>query len=596
MSDTAIAEAPAELIPTVPPGPEAIEELKADGLSNYAVADVIGVDEKTVRRKIAAFAASEDEITNDGNGSEHETAANAAPAVPEEMPVTTEEMAAVSLTTEYEATRTAVQQAMANPEPPAEAMRTEPAVPSADARAALEIEHPIGPVRQGVLDHLIDSEGPQTVAQIIAGLGNYTRGTIEAAILREYRSGRIERVAPGTYRLAPAKPPEQPKQPSSPPPPTPDEEAMWLAAFEAWVINPESWDCEVLGPRPDEPGRRIPADIVAKGVDRSRKRKERRKEAEIAAAKRAAADAELRDRLIGATGGNIIRGPGIEDVSPIQLAMQLVPLERILSAVRSKTDKKLFPGNEPATSWREERLLKEIAESYTRTEIVPNLVAAWSKAGQAPAPKTQSSPAAGDTPDDIDELRRRHDSPSAPPGPHSLPYVPMPAPANATDTSEAPAAVSAPLEQKSAPASSPPQPGAMPDDRPAIDAESAAVDAEPRAAPAKEAFQTTPCGSPAKPPKPPAEPTRESIMAAFNRPRQPQPAPPQHQPAQRQPERPWFAGERQAAPEPLSDAAVDELVAGWKAGNLAWPRKLLGEEPGHPDCRVSRAALRRNGL
>ena len=66
----------------------AIKELKErEGLSNREVADVIGVDEKTVRRKIAANAAAEDENTNDDNGSEDETAANAAPAgVVEEMP------------------------------------------------------------------------------------------------------------------------------------------------------------------------------------------------------------------------------------------------------------------------------------------------------------------------------------------------------------------------------------------------------------------------------------------------------------------------------------------------------------------------------
>jgi hypothetical protein len=170
----------------------------------------------------------------------------------------------------------------------------------------------------------------------------------------------------------------------------------------------------------------------------------------------------------------------------------------------------------------------------------------------------------------------------------------MPAPANATDTSEAPAAVSAPLEQESAPASSPPQPVAVPDDGLAIDAEPAAVDAKPRAAPAKEAFQTTPCGSPAKLP---AEPTRESIMAAFNRPRQPQPAPPQHQPAQRQAERPWFAGERQATPEPeMSDEGWEELIAGFVAGNINWNARRLGPEPGNHGCRAPQSVLRRYRL
>jgi hypothetical protein len=94
---------------------------------------------------------------------------------------------------------------------------------------------------------------------------------------------------------------------------------------------------------------------------------ERCKQAEAAAAKQAAADAELRDKLIAATGGNVIRGPGIDDVSPIRAAMEIIPAERILSAIRCKTDRRLYPKNEPATSWREPRLLREIAESYCRT-------------------------------------------------------------------------------------------------------------------------------------------------------------------------------------------------------------------------------------
>jgi hypothetical protein len=74
----------------------------------------------------------------------------------------------------------------------------------------------------------------------------------------------------------------------------------------------------------------------------------------------------------------------------------------------------------------------------------------------------------------------------------------------------------------------------------------------------------------------PGEPSRESILAAFARNRvPPQPAAPQPRPAQPQPRPP----QRQAEPEPLSDAAIDELIAGWKAGNLKWPHRLLGGEP-----------------
>jgi hypothetical protein len=246
-----------------------------------------------------------------------------------------------------------------------------------------------------VIDCFLDSdETDLSMSQIKVALSNVLPGTVEAAVLREYRSGRIGRVAPGTYRLAPAKPPEAKRQ-STPPPPTPDEEAMWFSAFDAWISEPETWDRTTLGPRPDEPGRRIPPDIVAKGVDRSRKRKERRREAEAAAAKRTAADAELRDRLIAATGGNIVRTSALDDVGPIKLALQVVPIDRILSAIRYQTDRKLYPKNEPARSWGEPRLLKAIAES-----IVPSLVAAWTAAGTRPSPAVPSSSPAGDMPGD----------------------------------------------------------------------------------------------------------------------------------------------------------------------------------------------------
>jgi hypothetical protein len=125
--------------------------------------------------------------------------------------------------------------------------------------------------------------------------------------------------------------------------------------------------------------------VIAKHNDRLRKREERRRDREAAAAKRAAADRELRDKLLAATGGNLIRSSAIDDVAPIKLALELVPLERVLSAIRCKTDRKLYPKNEPATSWRDPVLLKEIAENYCRSMIVPNLVAAWAAAGKAPA-------------------------------------------------------------------------------------------------------------------------------------------------------------------------------------------------------------------
>ena len=177
-----------------------------------------------------------------------------------------------------------------------------------------------------------------------------------------------------------------------------------------------------------------------------RKRRERYRGAEAAAAKRTAADAELRGQLIAATGGNIVRGVGVDDVSPIRAAMELVPLDCILSAIRYKTDRKLYPKNEPARSWSADRLLKAIAENYCAAVMIPSMVAAWSKAGKAPSPAVASSPPDADMPDDTDELRRRHDSEHEPAGPHVMPQPDAApsapnAPQKPASASEAPTAV-----------------------------------------------------------------------------------------------------------------------------------------------------------
>jgi hypothetical protein len=190
---------------------------------------------------------------------------------------------------------------------------------------------------------------------------------------------------------------------------------------------------------PDE----IPPGVRVRFTDRLRKRLERQRDREAALARQIEADRELRDRLIAATGGNIIRSSALDDVAPIKLALELVPIDRIVSAIRSKTNKKLFPGNEPATSWREERLLREIADSYFRSIIQPRLVAAWAAAGKTPAPTAQNSPPPAAPMADIDELRRRHDSPSATAGPHSL--SPPDAAPSAPDMAQKPADASEPL-------------------------------------------------------------------------------------------------------------------------------------------------------
>jgi hypothetical protein len=317
------------------------------------------------------------------------------------------------------------------------------AVPAAERALPFDVEH-LGVLRRAVLDHLVDTDEPQSVAQILGAMpSGTTRGSAESAIRREFDAGRIERVAPGTYRLAPPRPSESPKRPSPPPPSTPEDEQVWLAAFEAWVVSPDSWDREKLGPRPNEPGRRIPADIVAKGVDRSRKRKERRKEAEAAAAKRAAADAELRTKLLHACNQNYAPSLQVADLAPIREVLRVLPLDRLLVVIRQKVDKRCFPGNPPLVSWRDPKFLRAVAEDFCQAFAIPGLMREWGNAGRTPATKAQSSRPAGDMPDDADELRSHHDVEHEPAGPHTLPAA-GDVSANAADASEAPAAVSVP--------------------------------------------------------------------------------------------------------------------------------------------------------
>jgi hypothetical protein len=107
--------------------------------SNRAVAEVIGVNEKTVRRKTAANAAPEAENINDDNEVDDESAANAAPADRvEEMPPSLEP--AIEAMPTFVGT---VQITKAN-EPPEPALVVEPA---GLGGAALQQRRPLRPSR-----------------------------------------------------------------------------------------------------------------------------------------------------------------------------------------------------------------------------------------------------------------------------------------------------------------------------------------------------------------------------------------------------------------------------------------------------------------
>src|SRR5262245_24945930 len=68
-------------------------------------------------------------------------------------------------------------------------------------RALPEIEHAVGATRQRILDEFLDLEpgAELSMSQIKAALPGVPSGSVEAAVLREYRSGRILRTSPGHY-------------------------------------------------------------------------------------------------------------------------------------------------------------------------------------------------------------------------------------------------------------------------------------------------------------------------------------------------------------------------------------------------------------
>jgi hypothetical protein len=310
----------------------------------------------------------------------------------------------------------------ASPEAAA-AVEIDAAPASAEApaeRIVPEIEHAIGATRQSILDEFLDSDRAElSMSEIKRALPNVPPGTIEACVRREWQQGRLLRVSPGTYRLAPPRPAEPPKL-APQPAPLPEDEATWFDALERWIVERSSWDVEKLGPPPDARDNRIPSEVRMRFNDRNRKRQERRREAEAAAAKRSAADAELRDKLLQACNQNYAPSLQVADLAPIREVLKVLPLDQLVMVIKQKVDRRAYPANPPLVSWSDPAFLGALAEAFCRLFAIPGLVKEWGNAGRAPAAKAPSSPAAGEMPDDnID--RSYHDDPSAPPGPHNLP-------------------------------------------------------------------------------------------------------------------------------------------------------------------------------
>jgi len=199
-------------------------------------------------------------------------------------------------------------------EAPAESVPPEAAAaPAPEAELETEVNKS---ARERVIDHLTDSEGPQSVEQILAGTG-LNRNACEQAIFRAKKAEQIIWVAPGVYALAPPKPPPRSLRGHT------DDE--WIARIKAWQANPASWKIEEDGPPPNNPNHRIPQDVVGQFKDRQKREREKaaKQDAEAAAARQAAADRQLRDQLLAATGGNYTPGPALDDVAPIKMRWRL---------------------------------------------------------------------------------------------------------------------------------------------------------------------------------------------------------------------------------------------------------------------------------
>jgi hypothetical protein len=267
-------------------------------------------------------------------------------------------------------------------EAPAESVPPEAAAaPAPEAELETEVKKS---AREKVLDHLTDSEGPQTVPEIIQGTG-LIRNTAEQAIFRAVQSGQIKRTAPGVYKLAAPKPSRPPSPEPFPSSPAGHEE--WIARIEAWRVNPASWDIEENGPPPNDPNHRIPLDVVGRFKDRQARETKEREKREAAAARQAAADAELCDKLLSVTGGNFMSGAnvhGLDDMSPVRAMLQIVPIEHVLIGLKRSVDRRIEPRAAPIDTWRDERFLRAVARSYALNVLVPSMIAAWEAAGKAP--------------------------------------------------------------------------------------------------------------------------------------------------------------------------------------------------------------------
>jgi hypothetical protein len=244
----------------------------------------------------------------------------------------------------------------------------EPAAPVAEHAHAF----PVGSASQQILDAFIDSEADQlSMNEIKAALAHVDPNTVESATRRLTQRGHLLKVSPGIYKLSPmlAAGPE--------PDPAPDAEDAARAASEEQADR----DREEALQR-----------------DRERKRLERERARSAALAKQAAADAELRAKLLEACGPNHAPGLLDADLGAVRAATVMgVSLERVLQAVRWRVEQ---PGK--FTRWRDADLIRKAGELFWRLDVTPKLLAAYMPAAAAVTAESAGADAAGAEPTDAE--------------------------------------------------------------------------------------------------------------------------------------------------------------------------------------------------
>jgi hypothetical protein len=231
--------------------------------------------------------------------------------------------------------------------------------------------------RQRILNYFENSEGNQTVQQIMVGCA-VSRNLADSTLSRMVDAGLVERVGKGRYRRARARAPELPSASEQ------SESASDGRALDEWLGWLRSWDqgnpWRGPGEAPDQDGSLVPLDVLIRWRAEKNVRAEQQ-----------AKDLALLQRLLEATGGNILKSDALADLRPVHIMLASeIPLDRIVSVIKGKHDLRCFPGNPPLSSWAD--LFKPVAEEHARFVVARRMVARWEERLASPSAKTRNAP------------------------------------------------------------------------------------------------------------------------------------------------------------------------------------------------------------